>query len=137
MPSVAEAIEEVNDEARTWAEVIAERAAEELRRTDLTVAELIETGDPIRVLVEHGESWGADSIFVGAKGHGFLELFLLGSRLIGGSRTRLLFNRSSAPGACGRKQKAKRETMISGTNRISHQQTICGARHRASKSAPE
>lgn len=79
MPSVAEAIEEVNDEARTWAEVIAERAAEELRRTDLTVAEVIETGDPKRVLVAHGESWGADCIFVGAKGHGFLERFLLGS----------------------------------------------------------
>jgi nucleotide-binding universal stress UspA family protein len=74
-----ETIAEADDEERTWAEVVARGAAEMLRRTNLTVTEVIETGDPKQVLVEHAESWGADCVFVGAKGHGFIDRFLLGS----------------------------------------------------------
>jgi nucleotide-binding universal stress UspA family protein len=74
-----ETIAGVNYEEPSWPEVIARSTAETLRRTNLTVTEVIETGDPKQVLVEHSESWGADCIFVGAKGHGFIERFLLGS----------------------------------------------------------
>jgi nucleotide-binding universal stress UspA family protein len=35
--------------------------------------------DPRRALVEDAEQWGADAIFVGARGIGLLERFLLGS----------------------------------------------------------
>jgi nucleotide-binding universal stress UspA family protein len=35
--------------------------------------------DPKRLLISEAESWGADCIFVGAKGMGRVERFLTGS----------------------------------------------------------
>ena len=52
---------------------------EELRSAGLVATPLVKEGDPKRVLVEEAERWPADCIFVGAKGHGGLERFLLGS----------------------------------------------------------
>lgn len=45
----------------------------------LHVSSAIREGDPKRVLLEEAEQWGADCIFLGAKGHGFIERTLLGS----------------------------------------------------------
>lgn len=54
-------------------------AAEKLRAAGLAVASVVKEGDPKRVLVEEAEQWGADCIFVGARGLRRLERFLLGS----------------------------------------------------------
>jgi nucleotide-binding universal stress UspA family protein len=44
-------------------------------KTDVVVKE----DEPKRLLVTEAESWGADCIFVGARGMGRIERFLLGS----------------------------------------------------------
>jgi nucleotide-binding universal stress UspA family protein len=54
-------------------------AAEKLRAAGLAVAPVVKEGDPKRVLVEEAEQWGADCLFVGARGLRRLERFLLGS----------------------------------------------------------
>lgn len=80
IPPVAGAVYDVNNEERAWADKIAERAAEELRGANLAVSTVVEAGDPKRVLVNHAEDWGADSIFVGSTGFsGRVERYLLGS----------------------------------------------------------
>jgi nucleotide-binding universal stress UspA family protein len=54
-------------------------AAHSLGATGLRVSAVVREGDPKSVLVEEAEKWGADSIFIGAKGHRFFERVLLGS----------------------------------------------------------
>ena len=63
----------------SWARHAADAVSEDLRDAGLTVAASVVEGDPKRVLPTEAESWGADCIFVGAKGHSRLERFLLGS----------------------------------------------------------
>lgn len=72
-------IGDVDEDGRSWATRAVESVAEELRSTGLVVTTLVEEGDPKRFLVEEAERWGADCIFVGAKGHSGVERFLLGS----------------------------------------------------------
>ena len=80
IPPVAEAVEEINKEETVWADKIAEGAAAELRKSNLRVSTVIEAGNPKQVLVEHAESWEADSIFVGSTGfNSRVERYLLGS----------------------------------------------------------
>lgn len=66
---------------REWARHAVDAAAEELRSASpgLAVTPLVHEGDPKRVLLDAAEHWGADCVFVGAKGHSRLERFLLGS----------------------------------------------------------
>ncbi|HEX2491994.1 MAG TPA: universal stress protein [Blastocatellia bacterium] len=40
---------------------------------------VVKEEDPKRLLIAEAESWGADCIFVGARGMGRIERFLLGS----------------------------------------------------------
>ena len=50
-------------------------AAEKLRAAGLTTMEISTEGDPVHVLIEEAEDWGADSIFVGTRDvHGFQHL---------------------------------------------------------------
>jgi nucleotide-binding universal stress UspA family protein len=58
---------------------IVERAAEKVRAAGLVVSSIVKEGDPKRALVAEAEQWGADCIFVGARGLRRLERFLLGS----------------------------------------------------------
>lgn len=53
--------------------------AEDLRRAGPYATPLILVGDPKKVLVERAEEWDADCVILGAKGHGRIERFLLGS----------------------------------------------------------
>jgi nucleotide-binding universal stress UspA family protein len=55
-------------------EAVVRLTAAELK-TDVVVKE----EEPKRLLVAEAESWGADCIFVGARGMGRIERFLLGS----------------------------------------------------------
>jgi nucleotide-binding universal stress UspA family protein len=61
--------------ARRWVEA----AARALREDGLAVAPVVLEGDPKWTLAVEAERWGADCIFLGAKGHSRLERFLLGS----------------------------------------------------------
>ena len=54
-------------------------AVEKLTAAGLTVSPIVTEEDPKYFLVRQAEDWNADCIFLGAKGHRFLERFLLGS----------------------------------------------------------
>ena len=58
---------------------ITKSVAKELTRSGLSAEPIVQEGDPKHVLLREAERCGADSIFVGAKGHSRLERFLLGS----------------------------------------------------------
>ena len=55
------------------------RVARELHDAGLSATPVTCIGDPKEALVQEAEKWGADCIFVGAKGHRRLERFLIGS----------------------------------------------------------
>ncbi|MDQ5846958.1 MAG: universal stress protein [Acidobacteriota bacterium] len=78
-PSIIKWIE-VGDE-ENWDEVrqIFEPSAEKLRSAGLDAAVMIRRGNPSDQLLEEAESWGADCVFVGAKGMRGIERLLLGS----------------------------------------------------------
>lgn len=61
------------------AEKLREQAAEKLKEKGLHVSTVIEFGRAKNVIVEEAEKWGADAIFIGAKGHSLVERVLLGS----------------------------------------------------------
>jgi nucleotide-binding universal stress UspA family protein len=56
-----------------------EAMAEPLCTWGLIVSSVIKEGDPKQVLVDEAEHWGADCLFVGARGLRRVERFLLGS----------------------------------------------------------
>ena len=71
---------EVGDENR-WDEVreIFEPSAQELRNAGLHAEVLIRRGNPADQILEEAHTWGADCIFVGAKGTRGIDRLLLGS----------------------------------------------------------
>lgn len=54
-------------------------AAEKLTAAGISVNTVVTEEDPKHFLVRQAEAWKADCIFLGARGHAFLERFLLGS----------------------------------------------------------
>jgi nucleotide-binding universal stress UspA family protein len=56
-----------------------EDASARLRAPGLIVSADLVEGDPKHSLLREAEVWGADSIFVGARGHSLFERLLLGS----------------------------------------------------------
>jgi nucleotide-binding universal stress UspA family protein len=71
---------EVGDEGN-WDEVrdLFAPAAQKLRNAGLHTEVLIERGNPADQIVEAAQSWGADCIFLGAKGTRGIDRLLLGS----------------------------------------------------------
>jgi nucleotide-binding universal stress UspA family protein len=67
------------EDGRSWACRAVDAVTRELTSAGLEAISLVESGDPKRLLVEEAERWEADCIFVGAKGHGRVERFLIGS----------------------------------------------------------
>ena len=67
------------EDGRSWACRAVDDVARVLRSAGLETTPLVESGDPKRVLLDEAERWNADCIFVGAKGHGRVERFLIGS----------------------------------------------------------
>ena len=57
----------------------ADTVVEELREVGLSAVSVVTVGDPKRVLLDEAEEWGADCIFLGAKGHSRIDKVLLGS----------------------------------------------------------
>jgi nucleotide-binding universal stress UspA family protein len=79
MITAVEWITEADRDERAWVERVLEASAQKLRAAELVVSSEIKRGDPKRVLVAEAEHWGADSIFVGARGLRLIERFLVGS----------------------------------------------------------
>lgn len=71
---------EVGDE-KNWDQVreIFEPSAEKLRRAGLHAEILIRRGNPADQILEEADTWGADCIFVGARGTRGIDRLLLGS----------------------------------------------------------
>lgn len=71
---------EVEDE-KNWDEVraIFEPSAQKLRTAGLHAEVLIRRGDPAEQILAEADTWGADCIFVGAKGTRGIDRLLLGS----------------------------------------------------------
>lgn len=78
-PSTAKWIEVADEE--NWDQVrrLFEPQAEKLRATGLHAEVLIRRGDPAGQILAEAHSWGADCIFVGAKGARGIDRLLLGS----------------------------------------------------------
>ena len=80
LPKVAEAVAEINEEDRIWAEHILKHGEELLAGSTAKVLTTRREGDPKRELVKAAGEWGADSIFVGSTGFSNrFERFVLGS----------------------------------------------------------
>jgi nucleotide-binding universal stress UspA family protein len=75
---VSEVIDQIEG-GRAWIRETIEAAGARLRAAGLTVSSQIRKGDPKSILPAEAESWGADSIFVGARGLSRFERFRLGS----------------------------------------------------------
>ncbi len=75
---VSEVIDQVEG-GRAWIHETIEAAGARLRAAGLTVSSQIRKGDPKNILPAEAESWGADCIFVGARGLSRFERFRLGS----------------------------------------------------------
>jgi len=54
-------------------------STKELRSARLVVSSVVKEGDPKKLLCDEAEIWGADSIFVGARGISRIDRFMLGS----------------------------------------------------------
>jgi nucleotide-binding universal stress UspA family protein len=54
-------------------------AVTRLRAAGLHAAAIMGEGQPDKVMMKEADEWGADAIFVGARGHRFMERILLGS----------------------------------------------------------
>jgi len=79
LPWTPEQIAQREASARDWMQKQVEAAAEELRSTDLAVTPVITAGDPKQALLDEADGWGADCLFIGARGHNRLVRFMLGS----------------------------------------------------------
>lgn len=78
-PSIVKWVE-VNDESEwEWVRQVFDASADKLRAKGLAASTILRRGNPKHVLVEEAEQWGADSIFLGAKGIRGVDRFLMGS----------------------------------------------------------
>jgi nucleotide-binding universal stress UspA family protein len=71
-------IEPARDE-RASATSLVETVAKRIREAGFIASPVVREGDPKHVLVREAETFNADCVFVGAKGHSRLDRFLLGS----------------------------------------------------------
>jgi nucleotide-binding universal stress UspA family protein len=70
---------EPDPEGRSAVTSLVETVAKRLREAGLIASPAVREGDPKQVLVREAETFNADCVFVGAKGHSRLDRFLLGS----------------------------------------------------------
>lgn len=78
-PTVVKWVEVGDEEDWEWVRKTFEPSAEKLRKAGLTASVITRKGNPKSIVVEEAEQWGADSIFLGAKGMRGIDRFLLGS----------------------------------------------------------
>lgn len=68
-----------NEKSREWTEEVINKPARILKSAGLDVTHKIIWGDAANMILQEAEDWNADSIFLGARGLGRVERFLLGS----------------------------------------------------------
>jgi nucleotide-binding universal stress UspA family protein len=68
-----------DEDEQAWVPRMVDAMAEPLRTRGLLVSSVIKDGDPKQVLLEEAAHWGADCLFVGARGLSRIERFLIGS----------------------------------------------------------
>jgi len=68
-----------SEDVNEWLAVRTNQAAERLRNAGLAAETRLREGDPRKLLVQAAADWSADCLFVGARGLGRFERFLLGS----------------------------------------------------------
>ena len=78
-PSELKWVEAGEEEESGWLRQRFEPAAGKLRQAGLNASVVMLNGNPKSVLIEEAEEWGADSIFLGAKGVRGIDRLLLGS----------------------------------------------------------
>lgn len=78
-PSVVRWVEVGDEEEWGWVRQVFEPSAEKLRRAGLNAAVVLRKGNPKQVIIDEAEEWGADSVFLGAKGMRGIDRLLLGS----------------------------------------------------------
>ncbi len=78
-PSVVKWVEVGDEKEWGWVRQVFEPSAEKLRKAGLVASVELRKGNPKSVIVEEAEEWGADSIFLGAKGMRGIDRLLLGS----------------------------------------------------------
>jgi nucleotide-binding universal stress UspA family protein len=67
------------DDPLEWARRAADASARDLTAAGITARATLVEGEPTHVLLDEAGAWNADCIFLGARGLGRLERFLLGS----------------------------------------------------------
>ena len=106
-PSIVKWIEVEDEDSWDQVRQIFEPSADKLRSAGLDAAVMIRRGNPKEELIGEAESWGADCIFVGAKGMGGLDRLLLGS----------VSSAVSARADCSVEIVRSKETMTSGSGK--------------------
>ena len=79
LPWTPEQIAQREASVREWMQKQVEAAVEELRSSGLEVMPVITAGDPKQALLDEVDGWGADCLFIGARGRNRLVRFMLGS----------------------------------------------------------
>jgi nucleotide-binding universal stress UspA family protein len=79
LTTASQPLDASGEEDGDWPRRVVEAVAEALRATGLVVSALVAEGDPKRCLLAEAETWGADGIFLGARGLRGIERLLLGS----------------------------------------------------------
>jgi nucleotide-binding universal stress UspA family protein len=79
LPLTPEQIAQREASAREWMQRQVEVAVEDLRSSGLAITPVITAGDPKQSLLDEADGWGADCLFIGARGHNRLVRFMLGS----------------------------------------------------------
>ncbi|HEX6185095.1 MAG TPA: universal stress protein [Pyrinomonadaceae bacterium] len=78
-PSALKWVDAEDEKDWEWVRGVFEPSAEKLRRAGLNASVELRKGNPKSVLVEEAEGWGADCVFVGARGMRGAERLLMGS----------------------------------------------------------
>lgn len=78
-PSTLKWVDADDEKDWEWVRSVFEPSAARLRRAGLAASVELRKGNPKSVLVEEAESWGADCVFVGARGMRGAERLLMGS----------------------------------------------------------
>jgi len=79
MAGVADSVRNINAEEHRWLEHLSDESEQKLVGAGLVVSSSVIDGDPKEALINEARRWNADAIFVGARGVGRIERFLLGS----------------------------------------------------------
>ena len=74
-----ETFRDIDAQEHRWLEGVTVMAAHKLERAGLAVSGVVEEGDAKETLLHEAQTWNAETVFVGARGLGQIERFMIGS----------------------------------------------------------